>query len=845
MRSLLRRPRRLPLTLLLFVLIAAEVGRTTPPTDSVRFVVNMDTAMAQLWANMPQDSGSGNVNLIGQTGPDCANEALRKARFALTEVAAQDAATRAAIQTVDIGKDVLEHALGVRYAGLIGDAIGLYLESNSVDELADNLKRLAAEKAGQAVASGVGAAGGAAGEHGGRTGGAGHVVEHAMEGYPAEKGAGELAKALWDQLNPRGDRTLFEGTFNDPACGPIAVTFELRNAPNGHKSIYFRASGNCQCKWPTNVGRSMQMGAFTVIGHGDLVAQNPVVSGSTITINYQLANTSYDVLASCGCAGGDERTVTEGGGGTEPRTPPPPPPPVYERICWQRCGHLWELWQEVQREADHFAESVRQQEAALAQPRRDLAGAEQALQAAQNRLRAANTALGRYNTASLQQNFPTQYHDAQTAVRSAQEDVGKWQRRAELLRQDIASRERTLANTRQIADRYAAEAAQKRDAYYRCAASCYDQARAAGEIKDDQQVPQDIREWQSAQPQTQTQQTSSTELGGESMLVGVVVAKDTRTNEKTTARVVTNPKALENVPGLRVIEVTTRVGLGKDGKPDTDTLQARIGDGPIQGCDKPFTGTIPGDGRPVPVSVGLPGQPPATGEIPITPGQPRTPPVSVRPEQFHAPAVLQRGTVGVVHGPFDGRSFGTGVTMGGKKAEILAESGGALYFIVPGNLEPGDNSLMVEEQGVHMRFRVATVGLQMAAGKLQLEKGESASFSATVTGADKVPASAWQAGDPSEFSDVYDMEQVRRMAPNFRAPGKGSPGVVLLLLQNMSPQVVGMSGGNTQQQELDSSAFRSGPYTHNGMVTAHQKGSFQIKGTVVPFLAPVAGEAAP
>jgi hypothetical protein len=817
----------------LVILFYAEIGNSRPPTDTVRFEAKMDTAMAQLWAQMPQDSASPGVNLIGQTGPDCANAALRKARFALTEVGIQDAAVRAAIQTVDIGKDVLEHALGVPYAGAIGDVVGLYLESGSVEELANNLVKLGAEKVGQKAASGVSAGAGHVG------GAAGTAVEHATEGYPAEKLAGEAAKKIWDGLSGGGgERTLFESTFNDPNCGPIAVVFEMRSGPNGRKSIHFRASGDCQCKWPTNVGRSMQMGKFTVVGNGELRAENPVIRGNSVIINYRLESTTYDVMASCGCPeGGDQSgtSVTEG-----PQTQPDQPKtPVYERICWQRCGHLYEQWQELQRQADRLADSVKRQEADLAQPRRDVQIAEEALQAAQNRLTAANNTLGKYNTATLQQNFPVQYHDAQTAVRTANEDVALWQNRLNIRRQDVADREARLARTQALATQRAAEAAQARDAYYRCIASCYDQAHQAGELRE---YPSDVEEWKKSHPPTPPPTSSRTELQSEAMLVGVVVGADTRTGEKTTARVVPNPKSFQNIPGLRVIEVATRVPMGTNGKPDIEKLQARIGDGPVQPCDGPLTGTVPGNGQPLRVTVGQPGQTPGTGEIPVTPGPPRTAPAGVRPNQFRTPAMLQRGTVGVVHGPFDGRNLGTSVTVGGKQAEILAETGNALYFIVPGSVQPGQAAVVVEEQGTRISFRVAAIGLQMSAGRLQLEKGQSATFAATVTGADHLPATAWQAGDPGEFSDLVNLEEVRRMAPNLRPPAKGAPGMVVLLLQNMSPQVVSMSGGMVVQQQLGQSAFSAGPYTYNGSVSAHEKGSFSIKGTVIPFLAPVAGE---
>ena len=836
--------RRLPFTLALivFVLAAAEVGNSGPTSETVVVEAKMDDAMAQLWYEMPQDTMSPNVELSGNTQPDCANAALRKARMALTQVGIRDAARRAAVQTLDIAKDIFEHAFGIGWAGMLGDAIGLYLESNSVDELADNLKKLAAEKAGQAVAGGLSAgAEHVAGRTTGRVAGAAGAVAGGLEGYPAEKGAGELAKYLWDQMNKAGDSTLFESSYEDPQCGTILVVFEMKVAPNGRRSIHFRASGDCGCKWPERAPQPMRLGRWTVVGNGDLAPQQPVVNGKTITIPYHLANTHYIVQASCGCPQGEDGSSADpGGSGTGVHVQPDEPKvPVYERICWQRCGDLWSKWQELQRQADRLESAAQQAEQEVQRLQRLLSEAQQHLQDEQQKLARAEQGVKdlegiKNHPATNQTDWANRMRAAQWNLRDQRGRVSAAQYHVDDYQRQSSDAQAQAQRLRQWAAQRAAEAAAARDAYYRCARDCYENARQAGEINA---LPQDIQEWDQAHPRTQTAQ-ADLGMGGEQMLVGVVTGQDTRTGEKTTARVVSNPKSFQNIPGLRVIELTTRVARGKDGKPDTDSLVARIGDGPPQKCDGPVTGTASGDK--LRVSVGQPGQTPATGEVPLTPGQPRTAPTTVRPEQFHSPAVLQRGTVGVVHGPFDGRNLGTSVMVGGKKAEILAETGNALYYVIPSGVEPGQNNVVVEEQGVTMKFRVATVGLQMAAGRLNLEKGETGTFTATVTGADKLPPSAWQAGDPSEFGDLVDMEQVRRMG--FRPPAKGQPGVVLLLLENMSPQVVSMSGGNSVSQQLGQSSFAGGPYVYNGSVHAGQKGSFAIKGQVIPFLAPVAGE---
>jgi len=832
------------LAVVLFVLASGELGNSGPTTETIVVQAKMDDAMAQLWYDMPQSSMSANVELSGNTQPDCADAALRKARMALTQVGIRDAARRAAIQTVEIAKDIFEHAFGIGWAGMLGDAINLYLESGSVDELADNLKKLAAEKAGQGVAKGVGAGAGAvSGKTTGATSTAAGAVAGGLEGYPAEKGAGELAKYLWDQMNKAGDSKLFESSYEDPQCGTISVTFEMKVAPNGRRSIHFRASGDCQCKWPERVPQPMRLGRWTVIGNGDLAPQQPVVSGSTITIPYHLSNTHYIVSASCGCPEGGDQSYTDPGQGTGSgvgTVPDPPKVPVYERICWQRCGDLWSRWQELQREADRLGEAASRLEQELSRLQGQLPQAEQDVERERQALERMEQAVKdlekiKGHPATDPRAWADRMRAAQWNLNNQRGRHSSAQYKLNELQQNIQQTQQSAQRMRQMADRRAAEAAAARDAYYRCAKSCYEQAMQAGEINA---LPQDIQDWMKTQPPPPTQQASTLEPT-ENMLVGVVVGADTRTGEHATARVVPNPKSFQNIPGLRVIEMTAQVVVGKNGRADVDKLHARIGDGPLQPCSGPIEGKVPVDGRPVTVTVGRAGGKLTSGEVPVTPGQPRIAPTTLRPSQFRTPALVQRGAVGVVHGPFDGRNLGTSVMVGGKRAEVLAESGGALYFVAPGDLQSGPTAIVVEEQGVKMKFKVAAVGLQMAAGRLQLEKGESASFTATVIGADQLPQSAWQAGDPGQVADLVDLQ---RVAPSFRAPGKGQPGVILLVLENLSPQVVSMSGGNTVQKELGQGSFAGGPYTYNGSVTAGQKGSFAISGKVIPFLAPVAGE---
>ena len=70
-------------------------------------------------------------------------------------------------------------------------------------------------------------------------------------------------------------------------------------------------------------------------------------------------------------------------------------------------------------------------------------------------------------------------------------------------------------------------------------------------------------------------------------------------------------------------------------------------------------------------------------------------------------------------------------------------------------------------------------------------------------------------------------------SPDFKPPSPSQPGVLVLTLENMSPGTVVMSGGNKLALTF---GYGQGKYEHHGTITATRSGSFDIDGTLIPFL---------
>jgi len=185
----------------------------------------------------------------------------------------------------------------------------------------------------------------------------------------------------------------------------------------------------------------------------------------------------------------------------------------------------------------------------------------------------------------------------------------------------------------------------------------------------------------------------------------------------------------------------------------------------------------------VPVSQGNVIKPKPNGDIP-------------NQGNYSTPTFGQAGRPVSVNGPFDGDFGNTYVKLGNNTAQFLAESPRKVVVRSPANTI-GQTTIEVNEQNkVVARCSYQSVGIRLAADKLNLIRGEQTMLSATLSGLD----------------------------------GVTSP--VSMQLTNATPWTVRMEGGETQTITAQPQEFTGGVWTAKRTLTGVRAGGFSINAVI-------------
>ncbi len=159
---------------------------------------------------------------------------------------------------------------------------------------------------------------------------------------------------------------------------------------------------------------------------------------------------------------------------------------------------------------------------------------------------------------------------------------------------------------------------------------------------------------------------------------------------------------------------------------------------------------------------------------------------------FHLPTVSQAGRPLNIPGPFDGDSKTTNVTIGGEKAEVLAESPRKTTVQAP--REPvGLQPIHVQKGNVEADGMVRNLGIKLTSPDTKILKNKETSVSAEVSGLDGLKT-------PISFK-----------------------------LVNRSDTVVSMEGGDNQTITIQPSDVKPGGlYTVTRTVTGKETGNFNL-----------------
>ncbi|HUI43002.1 MAG TPA: hypothetical protein VL523_13645 [Terriglobia bacterium] len=321
--------------------------------------------------------------------------------------------------------------------------------------------------------------------------------------------------------------------------------------------------------------------------------------------------------------------------------------------------------------------------------------------------------------------------------------------------------------------------------------------------------------------------------------IGVVLPADLEPGERVSGSVVDGPGQYDGNPGLQVI----RLKLPFESKGAAATLAGWTfvaANGEPQHADGPVTFTVPRGAAELTVALRQTGNPAqaVSSAISIQAGAAR--PAAGARRGFEGSPLCFAGGLCPVRGPFSGDSTRTLAAFGHQPAPIAAETSEIAYIVVPGGLPPGFTHLLVAEGGRAAVLPVDVAEFELTPLGRELEQGQTLVMHANILGADDLPDDAWRAG---AFAPLASVEQARRLAPSFDPARQGPNGVILAVVQNVSADGVTMRGAKDKSWifELTRESFARGEFKYNFVLDFARPGGYALRGTALPFLAPVKG----
>lgn len=165
---------------------------------------------------------------------------------------------------------------------------------------------------------------------------------------------------------------------------------------------------------------------------------------------------------------------------------------------------------------------------------------------------------------------------------------------------------------------------------------------------------------------------------------------------------------------------------------------------------------------------------------------------------FNIPPIAQAGEPLFFPGSADGNLANTVIRFNGEVHPPIAEGPDGIY-VRPTPGQTGNTRVDITEGGVTSTGFTNLIGVNMTAGQLNLNPGQSTDLQATVTGLEGI-----------------------------QAP-------VTILLQNESPAIVQLSGGNRQCITINPG---QAVHTYTGVLEGQASGAFGVTATVLPDMSP-------
>jgi len=345
--------------------------------------------------------------------------------------------------------------------------------------------------------------------------------------------------------------------------------------------------------------------------------------------------------------------------------------------------------------------------------------------------------------------------------------------------------------------------------------------------------------------------------------VGLVLPSQFRPGERVSGTVVENPDQYSEMPEVTVTRVAVPFESAGEASRLSGWLFETAGEEPRR-ADGPITLMVPLPGSGLNITFRQAGNP--AHSVSQTLNFPQLSEKKSLPlNSFQSPALCMKGELCVVSGPFGGDSGKTFAAFEDRPAKIVAETSDAAYLGIPELTEPGSRPLFIAEG-------MKVVALPVAVGKFviknngrELQAGEALITFPTLDGPGDIPDPAWQIGNfpatnlqrAQQLIHGFQLSQGdRETREKLEAHEKGESkekreieekkqeGEILLVVRNITPEQILLRSSRNEVLvfHLSDEAFRRGEFKYDLVVEAKKAGKVEVKGYVIPFLAPIVGQ---
>ncbi len=347
--------------------------------------------------------------------------------------------------------------------------------------------------------------------------------------------------------------------------------------------------------------------------------------------------------------------------------------------------------------------------------------------------------------------------------------------------------------------------------------------------------------------------------------VGLVMPAQVRPGTTVSGSVVEDPQNYEDMPGVTVFRFTLPFSSAGTGSTLVD-WEVVSGQASAQRADEPVTFALAPKSSEAKVTFQRPGSPTSSVSKLISLAQSKAKPGGSK--SFKAPALCVLEQLCPVSGPFSGDGRKTFAAFGDLPARIIAETPEMAYIAIPDRTGAGAPSLFIAEGPKLIALPVVVAELVLDPSHREITKGLAFAMNVRMEGPEELPEQEWRPGNfpaanlalARQLVPGYKLPRERREAREARehAAGKDQQpgekkregeeheggGEILLIIKNVTPQLATLRNSQNQTYvfPLHAESFQRGGFSYDFVVEPVESGNFALKGYVIPFLAPVAGQ---